>query len=236
MEDNKKILGFIPARGGSKGLPNKNIKPLNNKPLIAYTIEAAVNAQICDKVIVDTDSQEIAEVSESYGAEIPYLRPDYLGGDDTVMMDVISHAMDWFDSNHQDFDLFLYLQPTSPLRNARDITGVWDVYNQKDANTVISVNEAESTPERMAQLPSDYNMEVFRNKKNINANRQELGKYYELNGAVHLAEWQVLKSQKTWYVEKSLAYVMNRLNAIDIDDEVDFEFVDFLFKQGYVNV
>ena len=111
---NKTVLAFIPARGGSKGLPKKNILGLNGKPLISYTIMAALDAGCCDEIVVSTDSEEIAAISKNQGATIPFIRPSELAADDTPMIDVILHTLAWYEDNNRPFDIFMYLQPTSP--------------------------------------------------------------------------------------------------------------------------
>ena len=143
MLKNKKILAIIPARGGSKGLPGKNIKKLAGKPLIAWTIDQAKKSKYIDKLIVSTDSKEIAEISKKYGAEIPFLRSKKLAQDNSSIYDVIFDAINWFKKNNIDFDLIILLEPTSPLRENNDIDNAVELFinNWDKANSLVSVSE-----------------------------------------------------------------------------------------------
>lgn len=230
MYKGKTILALIPARGGSKGVPRKNIKLLLDKPLIAYTIEAALQVGFVDKVIVSTDDLEIAQISREYGAEVPFLRPYELATDEAKSIDVILHAMDWMEKEHGAFNLILLLQPTSPFRNREDIKAALDIFFKKNAKAVVSVCEAEHSPLWMNTLNDDLNMKDFIRKDILNKNRQELGKYYRINGAIYIAEWDYLKQNKTFFGDKTYAYIMPKERSIDIDTEMDFKFAEFLMS------
>ena len=234
MINGMSVLGFIPARGGSKGLPYKNILKLEGKELIGYTIEAAIQSKICDEVVVSTDSDEIAEVSKRFGATVPFKRPSKLAGDDSLMVDVIMHTTDWFKTRNREYDIFLYLQPTSPFRNKGHIQEAFDLFFYKNADVIISVNETESTPDRINTLPRNHRMNNFINLEAQYAHRQEMEKQYELNGAIHIAKWGVLEDSRSWYVKNSYAYIMDRLHALDIDTGLDFAFAQFLLEDGRV--
>jgi len=229
------VLAFIPARSGSKSLPDKNILKLNGKELVAYTIEAAINSKVCDEVVVSTDSSKIAHIAQKCGANVPFLRPKKLAQDDSKMIDVILHAINWFENKQRKFDTFLFLQPTSPLRNSNHITEAFEIYFNKKADVIISVNETDCIPDRLNTLPNDKRMNQFVNLRTQHLNRQEFGKYYQLNGAINIADWNVLKDKKTWFVDNSFAYIMDRKYAVDIDSKLDFYFVECLLKSGYVD-
>ncbi|WP_029688939.1 acylneuraminate cytidylyltransferase family protein [Thermoanaerobacter sp. A7A] len=231
MYKGKTILALIPARGGSKGVPRKNIKLLLDKPLIAYTIEAALQVDFIDKVIVSTDDLEIAQISREYGAEVPFLRPYELATDEAKSIDVILHAMDWMEKEHGAFNLILLLQPTSPFRNSEDIKTALDIFFEKNAKAVVSVCEAEHSPLWMNTLNDDLNMKDFIRKNILNKNRQELGKYYRINGAIYIAEWDYLRQNKTFFGDKTYAYIMPKERSIDIDTEMDFKFAEFLINR-----
>lgn len=233
MYKGKTILALIPARGGSKGVPRKNIKLLLDKPLIAYTIEAALQVDFIDKVIVSTDDLEIAQISREYGAEVPFLRPYELATDEAKSIDVILHAMDWMEKEHGIFNLILLLQPTSPFRNGEDIKAAFDIFFKKNAKAVVSVCEAEHSPLWMNTLNDDLNMKDFIRKDILNKNRQELGKYYRINGAIYIAEWDYLRQNKTFFGDKTYAYIMPKERSIDIDTEMDFKFAEFLINHSY---
>ena len=228
------ILAFIPARGGSKELPNKNLLKLKGKELISYTIEAANNSRICDEIIVSTDSNNIAQISKKYGANIPFLRAKELAQDNSRMMDVILYTINWFENNQKKYDIFLYLQPTSPLRNSNHIKEAFSLYFEKKADVIISVNKADCIPDNLNTLDKDKRMNQFVNLQTQHFNRQEFDKHYHLNGAIHIANWNVLKKKKTWFAYNSFAYIMDKKYAIDINSRLDFNFAEFLLEKGYV--
>lgn len=231
MYKGKTILALIPARGGSKGVPKKNIRLLLHKPLIAYTIETALEVDFLDKIIVSTEDLEIAKISREYGAEVPFLRPYELATDEAKSIDVILHAMDWMEKEHGTFNLILLLQPTSPFRNSEDIKTALDIFFEKNARAVVSVCEAEHSPLWMNTLNDDLNMKDFIRKDILNKNRQELGKYYRINGAIYIAEWDYLRQNKTFFGDKTYAYIMPKERSIDIDTEMDFKFAEFLINR-----
>jgi N-acylneuraminate cytidylyltransferase/CMP-N,N'-diacetyllegionaminic acid synthase len=229
----KTILALIPARGGSKGLPRKNIKTLLGKPLIAWTIEQALASKYLDKVIVSTDDREIAEVSKKYSAEVPFIRPKELAEDDTKGINVILHVINWIEKNNKKYDLIILLQPTSPLRTSEDIDNAISLFFLKKANAIVSVCEVDHHPLRANTLPEDGCMKDFIKPEITNKNRQELPKYYRLNGAIYLAYWDYLKEQKTFFGKKTFACIMPQDKSIDIDSEIDFELTKIIMKRIY---
>ena len=231
MYKNKTIIAIIPARGGSKGLPKKNIKKLNGKPLIAHTIEVAKQSRIFDRIIVSTDDKEIAEVAKKYGAEVPFIRPAELATDSADAMDVVIHALKWFKNKGEDFDYVMKLQPTSPLRTEQDIIKSIDLIIQKDGDSISSVSECEHHPLWSNVLGPDLKMNNFIDEDTKGKNRQELPKYYRLNGLIFLSKVDTLLNTKDWYGEKSYAYIMDSKRAIDIDSEVDFYLAELLKKK-----
>lgn len=140
------MLAVIPARGGSKGVPHKNIRDLDGKPLIAYTIEAAIKSKVFDKIVVSTDSSEIAEIAQRYGAEVPFIRPKDLSGDFSSSDDVVLHAIDYFKRKGKEFEYVCKLQPTSPLRNETHIMEAYQLLKDSNSNFVVSVCECEHSP------------------------------------------------------------------------------------------
>lgn len=157
MYKNKNILGLIPARGGSKGLPGKNIKPLLGKPLIAWTIKQVLASKYIDRVIVSTDDKEIAEISEKYGAEVPFMRPKEIAMDKARGIDVVLHSLNWLKENdkRKQYDLIMLLQPTSPLRKSEDINKAIEILFLKEAKTIVSVCEVDHHPLLANTLPED---------------------------------------------------------------------------------
>lgn len=234
MYNGKRIIGIIPARGGSKGLPRKNVLPLGGKPLIAWTIEQAIASMYLDKVIVTTDDEEIASVASTYGAEVPFMRPKELASDTAKAIDVIFHALDWLEAHHEAFDVLAILQPTSPLRTAEDITAAVKLLFEKKAQAVISVCETEHDPYWSNVLAADGSMDDFMRPELMNKNRQELPTFYRLNGAIYAADCNYVRSQKGFFGKNTFAYVMPRERSIDIDTKIDFQFVEFLLQRDLI--
>lgn len=225
-----KVLGIIPARDGSKGMPKKNIRPLLNKPLIAWTIKQAQESRYIDQVLVSTDSEEIAEISRSYGADVPFIRPKELATDSAKVMDVLIHALNWLEMNNSFYDLIILLQPTSPLRTSNDIDSAIELLFSRKAQSIVSVCEVEHHPYWTNTLPSDGCMKDFLRDEIMNKNRQELPIFYRLNGAIYLAFCDYLKTQGKFLGNETYAYIMSKERSLDIDDEIDFRFAEFLLQ------
>ncbi|MDD5530157.1 MAG: acylneuraminate cytidylyltransferase family protein [bacterium] len=231
MYKGKTILGLVLARGGSKGLPGKNIRPLFGKPLIAWTIERALASTYLDKVIVNTDDRKIADISEKYGAEIPFMRPKRLATDNAKSMDVVLHTINWIEKNNKPYDLVMLLQPTSPLRKTEDIDNSIKLLFNKEALSIVSVCETEHHPYWSNKLPEDKCMKDFIDKKVINKNRQELPVFYRLNGAIYLTYWDYFKKHKTFLGRETFAYVMPKERSIDIDEEIDINLAEIMINK-----
>jgi CMP-N,N'-diacetyllegionaminic acid synthase len=229
--EDKTILGFIPARGGSKGLPRKNILPLLGKPLISWTIDQANNSRYIDKIIVSTDDEEIAGVSKLFGAQVPFLRPADIATDDAKTIDAILHAIDWFEHMKEFYDLFIVLQPTSPLRIAEDIDKAVELLFSKRAQSIVSVCEAEHHPYLSNTLPENHSLKDFLRPEIINKPRQELPFFYRLNGAIYLSYCKHIQREKNFLGDCSYAYIMPQERSIDIDNEIDYRFAEFLLKK-----
>jgi CMP-N,N'-diacetyllegionaminic acid synthase len=230
MINNRSLIALIPARGGSKGLPGKNIKPLCGKPLIAWTIEQAKKSRYLDDIIISTDSEKIADISLRYGARVPFLRPKELGTDTATAIDVILYALDYLERQDRLPDLIMLLQPTSPLREPEDIDGGAERLFLSQAQAVVGVCEAEYHPLTMNTLPPDGCMKDFIKSDLVDANRQELPIYYRINGAIYVAYSNYVKTRKSLFGEETYAYVMPRERSVDIDDEMDFKFAEFILK------
>lgn len=225
----KKILAIIPARGGSKGIIDKNIKPLDGKPLIYYSIYEAIESNVIDEVIVNTDSEKIASVSKKYGAKIPFIRPNELATDEASTIDVIEHTLNFYEKKNINFEYFILLQPTSPLRTKEDITNSFEILKQKKAKSIISVCEAEHSPLLMNKLDDDLKMKDFLTKEN-NKRRQDLEKYYRINGAIYISEVDNFLKTKSFYGKDSYAYIMPVNRSIDIDNEIDFKLAEIIMR------
>lgn len=221
----KKVLALIPARGGSKRLPRKNVAILAGKPLIAWTIEAANKSKYIDTVVVSTDDNEIAEVSECYGAQIPFRRPEELASDAATSNDVILHALQTLE---EEFDLIVLLQPTSPLRNETHIDESLDVLLSKDGEGVISVAPCDHSPLWANILPETGDMKGFlRSYENVRS--QDLEKFYRLNGAIYAFHVDSILDEKgISYSENVYSYIMPSEFSVDIDTELDFKIAEVL--------
>lgn len=231
-----KILGVIPARGGSKGVLKKNIKPLNGKPLIAYTIEAALDSNI-EHVVVSTDSEEIAEVCRNYGADVPFIRPKHLATDSAKSLPVIQHALEFVEQkNGVQYDAILMLQPTTPFRTIEDINESIRILKESDADSVISVVDVEGHhPARMKFLQDGKLIDPNYCEAYENQPRQELEPMYIRNGAIYLTKKNVLVSG-SFKGSDCRAFIMDAKRSVNIDTVLDFEYAEFLAsKQTHEN-
>ena len=225
MIGNKKLLAIIPARGGSKRLPRKNILDLGGKPLIAWTIEAAKKSKHIDEIIVSTEDKEIVEICKRFSLDVPFLREEELAADGVssvaVVLDVLSKLKLLRNSY---YDYIILLQPTSPLRTEKDIDGAVKLLINKKCNGVISVCEVKHSPLWYNKLPKNNSLSGFLDKSIVNKRSQDLEKYYRLNGAIYLLKSNVIKEKKTFMLEDSCyAYRMSEENSIDIDDKIDLD-------------
>lgn len=233
MIESKRILALITARGGSKGVPGKNIRLLGGKPLISYTVEAALASRFIDRVIVSTDSEEIAAASRKSGADVPFMRPLELSGDLARQEDAILHAMRWFEENGGAYDIILVLTPTTPLRTGKDIDDVIGYFaSHPRARSVITVIEAPHAPQLMNTLPPDLSLQGFVPEDLKFKNRQELPQAYCLSGSVCLADWDYFKAEGSFLAPLAFAYVVDVRSGFDINTPLDFQFAEFLFSLG----
>lgn len=225
------VLGIVPARSGSKGLPGKNLRPVADKPLIAWTIETALASATMERVIVSTDSQEIAEIACKYGAEVPFLRPPELARDNTPGIEVILHAVCWLDE-HKGYrpDYIMVLQPTSPLRTSEDIEIAIRLALERKADAVVSVCPVHQHPYWMKRLTEDGRLVDFLPLERPHTSRQELPPVYALNGAIYLVQREVLLQRKTFYTDRTYAYVMPPERSLDIDTPWDLSLAELILK------
>ena len=222
------MIALIPARGGSKGLPGKNIKLLNGKPLIAYTIEAALKSISISAVYVSTDCAEIASVAREYGALAPDLRPDYLATDSALAIDLYQFMISEWEKEGLTVNHFMVLQPTSPLRKAEHIEEAIALFNEKKADSVVSYTKEAHPIYWHKYITEELTFEaVFEEKL---ANRQSLKPSYYPNGAIYIFSKNLIQQNK-YFSEKSFAYVMDRKYAVDIDYQDDFDYAAFLLSK-----
>jgi len=234
MYKHKTYLAIIPARGGSKRLPNKNIRALNGKPLIAYSIEAALKCKLIDEVVVTTDSEEIASIAREYNAKVPFLRPSKLASDTSTTLDAVIHAIEFYKNvQRKEFDFVIVLQPTSPFRNNKHIDEAICLCEKKNANSVTSVCEVEHSPLWANTLDESFSMDTFIKNEFKNKRSQDLEKYYRLNGAIYLCNVnKLVKTNSFMQAASSYAYLMDNEDSIDIDTQLDFSFAELIINQG----
>ncbi|NBH74041.1 acylneuraminate cytidylyltransferase family protein [Clostridiaceae bacterium] len=225
-----KNLAVIPARSGSKGLKDKNIRLFAGKPLMAYTIEAAKMAGIFDRVMVSTDSLDYAKIAKEYGAEVPFLRKGQTSGDKASSWDVVKEVLNCYKESGQVFDTVCLLQPTSPLRTGEDIKAAYLLFCEKSAIAVISVCETEHTPLWCNTLPNDNSLEKFIRQEH-NVRRQDVKRYYRINGAIYFALVEELQMYGNLYKKGSFAYIMDQERSIDIDTELDFLYAELIYRR-----
>lgn len=222
-------LAIIPARSGSKGLKDKNIRPLNGKHLIGYSIEAAIESDIFDCVHVSTDSIEYGEIARKYGADVSFLRTDELSSDMADTWDVVRYVVNTFRELGKVFGRVTVLQPTSPLRTGEDIRNAYKLFEEKGAESVVSVCEVSHSPRFMKTLGEGLSMDGFVNLSQ-NVRRQEQEKYYRLNGAIYMFHVSVLDDIQRLYGKRSYAYIMPEDRSVDIDTIRDFDYAEFLLR------
>lgn len=226
------MLAIIPARGGSKGLPGKNVKPLCGKPLIAYTIESALAAKSIDRLILSTDDEEIAEVAQKFGVEIPFMRPAELAQDNSLAIDNYIYTLNRLnEESSKKYDDFIVLQPTSPLRTADDIDKAVAVFGEMNADSVISVSEASHPPIWAKRVKAAGTIEDYFSINIGNKNRQEVEPAFMPNGAIFILKFSLLKSTYSYYSDRSYAFIMPPDRSVDIDSLHDMEFAEFLLTR-----
>ena len=230
MYRDKTFLAIVPARGGSKRLPRKNILNLAGKPLIAWTIETALKSQYIDKVVVSSDDDEILNVAEKYGSDT-IKRPDELASDTATSFDAIKHTIE----NIESYDYVILLQPTSPLRTEEHIDKAIELLEIKNADAIISVCEMEHSPLWSNTLSSDGSMHCFIREEVKNKRSQDLETYYRLNGAIYICGTTKLLEEKSFFIADNIyAYVMDRESSVDIDEAIDFKLAKLLMKERNV--
>ncbi len=231
MKSQLRVLGIIPARGGSKGIKNKNITSLAGRPLISYTIEASRSASLLSRCIVSTDSSEIADICKREGADVPFLRPAELAQDDTPTLPVVLHALQ---QDEEQYDAVLILQPTSPFRTSAHIDyAISLLNNNKDADSVISVvGVGDHHPARMKGIENGLLIDPPFSEKTEGQRRQDLPELYLRNGAIYLTRTDVLINTNSFKGERSLAYVMDDNDSVNIDSEFDLLVAETVARLG----
>ena len=227
------VIALISARGGSKGIPRKNVLPVAGKPLIAWTIAAALGSRKLSRLLVTTDDAEIAEVARAQGAEVPFLRPAELARDESPVIEAVEHALRWVETSDGALpEYVLLLQPTSPLRTTADIDGAIDLAYLRNADAVLSVCEASPHPYLARKIDRDGALGDFIDLPTKPVRRQEYPPAYVLNGAIYVNRVQSLLTSRNFQPPGALAYVMPVERSCDIDTPVDMQIAELLLNNG----
>lgn len=230
MIDNKKVLAIIPARGGSKGIPKKNIKAISGKPMINYTIEAAKECQYIDKVIVSTDNEEIAEIAMKAGAIVPFSRPEELATDEAEVIGVVMHAIEFYERKGDHYDIVVLLLPTNPLRTGEDIQKSLEYFMRKEGKSLLTISEASDEAARMRCFGEQNELKrVLGNEKD--EQKKEDTKYYMTNGAIYINSISEL-SENTCLDDNELGYVLQKDHGISVDYPEDAVVAEYYLSQS----
>ncbi|EDS76843.1 MULTISPECIES: cytidylyltransferase domain-containing protein [Clostridium] len=231
MYMNKKILAIIPARGGSKGIPHKNIMKICDKPLISYSIEAAKKSKYIDYILVSTDDVDIKEVSLNYGAKVPFLRPNEISTDRAKSIDVVLHGINYLKEHNDNFEYVVLLQPTSPLRTSKDIDDAIKNIIESDKDSLISVCECSENPILMRTIEKEK-LKPILEFNGDNLRRQELPTFYVFNGAIYINKVYMLQNKKEFIDENTIPFIMDSKKSIDIDNMIDAKIAEMILKEN----
>lgn len=221
-----RILGLIPARGGSKGIPRKNIKLLQGKELIRYTIEVGLQCKLLDEIMVSTDDEEIANISRAAGAEVPFLRPDHLANDKSPTIDTVIHVLNFYEEKNKPFDAICLLQPTVPFRNADDLNDAIKKFIASEADSLISVREVPHVynPYWVYEKdPQSGFLKLAKKSDTIIPRRQDLPKAYHRDGAIYLVKKEIVLQERSLYGEKIIHHIMENSPNVNIDTMEDWK-------------
>ncbi len=230
MINERKVLALIPARGGSKGIKDKNIREIEGKPLIAYSIEAAKESGYIDDVVITTDSERIKEVGEKHGAWVPFLRPDELASDTATTLDAILHAVRTLKEMGKEYDILVILQPTSPLRDAADIKGALEKFEANGERSLVTISKVEDHPILVRTLKDDTHMEKLLSVSST-VRRQDMPDYYRVNGAIYINKIAEL-NDSTSFNDNEVPYIIENSHAVDIDEPKDLEVAAYYVRES----
>lgn len=228
MLEKFKILALIPARGGSKGIKDKNIINLAGKHLIGYTIEAAKKSKYIDNVVVTTDSSKIAEVSKKYGASVPFIRPAELAADTSKTIDAVLHAKEELKRQGEEYDVLILLQATSPLRTVEDLDGAIETFYNSHFQSVVSVSEVRDNPLLIRSIDAEGRLEKILDVSST-CRRQDMPKYYKVNGSIYINMMEEI-SENTSFNDNVIPYVIESSHAVDIDSFEDLVVAEYMFS------
>jgi CMP-N-acetylneuraminic acid synthetase len=225
------VLGIIPARGGSKGIPRKNLTSLAGKQLIQYTFDAALHSKELDSLLLSTDDQEIAEAGRKAGVDVPFMRPASLAGDTTPMLAVVQHALEHMEGQGSRVDAVMVLQPTSPLRTSTHIDEAIRLYQSTMPSGVVSVCEVKEHPYELVALEAGHLRRSFERPAAM-SRRQDYPAYYYVNGAIYLVSREAVAKERSLIPPGSVPYVMDRRDSLDVDEALDLQLVECLLTKG----
>lgn len=227
------MIAIVPARGGSKGLPGKNLRPLCGLPLIAHTIRAALAAEKITRVVLSTDDKEIAQVGKAYGAEVPFIRPPELAGDSSMVMDAYLYTVDRLAKEaNQPLESFVALLPTVPLRLPSDIDAAIQTFYDNNADSVISVTEAPVPLQWHRKIDEDGVLRAYLPSFDAVSNRQAFEEEYVPNGAIYIFKTEVLRATRQYYTDRTFPYLMPPARSADVDTLIDFQWAEFLLGRN----
>lgn len=234
-----KVLFVIAARGGSKGVPRKNIIMVGVLPLIAYKIIAAKKCKFEKRIIVSTDDEEIAGISREYGAEVPFMRPDELASDSASSADVVLHAMDWVSENSEEiYDYVCLLEPSSPFASYKDLDKALELMEEAGADTLLGMKEAGVTRNFIHSFDRNGKLSKFyyevKDLKSIR--RQDQEKEYTMNGCMYIAKWDYFMKNRLFHSENSMPYVMPEESSVEIDNMLDYKVACKIVEDGLVDI
>jgi CMP-N-acetylneuraminic acid synthetase len=234
---NKKVLWVLAARSGSKSVPHKNIKPLAGVPLLSYRIKSALAFADKEDVIISTDSEHYAEIAESFGAKVPFIRPAELASDTAKSVDVVLHAMKWAESTGKIYDAVGLLEATSPFITSKQLMEAVNVlFGEEDAENIVAVREARPST-FFIQLYEKYLTKLAHNIASQGAlRRQEEKQEVTPSGGFYISKWDIFKQKKTFYSDRTLAFLVPDINGLEIDETLDWLWAEFLIEKKIIDI
>lgn len=231
MIGDRSVLGIIPARAGSKGLPGKNLRALGGRPLIAWSIDAGIQSKYLDELIVSTDSGEIAAVARGLGASVPFLRPYELATDTAGSVDVVLHALSWFSVGGRAFDYVALIEPTSPLRTAEDIDRALEMLLESGANSTVSICATCSThPSFLVERDSAGRLRYLFDQSDRHVRRQDLSPVYYFEGTIYISQVEALQRTGAFYQDDTIGFEVPKWKSLEVDDIDDLVMIEALMK------
>ncbi len=233
MYKNKSFLAIIPARGGSKGLPGKNIKELHGKPLMVWSIEAGLESEYIDEIVVSTDYQTIADIAKEYGASAPFLRPEHFSNDTAATFDTIKHTIDFYrDKFRRSFDCIVLLEPTSPLRTSYDIDRAIEQLLSSSARSIVGVCKTESqNPEFLVNKDKNNFISGYENKNIEVKRRQDIKDVYFLEGSIYISYIKDYLNNGTFYQKNTIGHEFPKYKSLEVDDIYDFIMIEAIMEK-----